>query len=248
MLTQIRRRRTILIVVLSIIGPIMILTLAGPGEGPDPGDKQTYLDKSGDEELAYLLVKLEKKTRQVIAGHYGRRQSGEPEATATYKKTLIENRILPAAVADPIFSEVVPGATGGRAWVRMVVPEPRNPNNRGDSTALAMLAELQKGAESVWQTTRSRPRRVACPVTESRRERQIRISHSMRRTVGRQARLSEPWSPESHPRSDRGRGVAVLTEIQKTKSDRGETFFRVRIDVSYVCFRSGGSRKIRLNK
>jgi hypothetical protein len=153
MLTQIRRRRTILIVVLSIIGPIMILTLAGPGEGPDPGDKQTYLDKSGDEELAYLLVKLEKKTRQVIAGHYGRRQSGEPEATATYKKTLIENRILPAAVADPIFSEVVPGATGGRAWVRMVVPEPRNPNNRGDSTALAMLAELQKGAESVWQTT-----------------------------------------------------------------------------------------------
>jgi hypothetical protein len=155
MLTQIRNRWTVLGVVLLLIGPITILTLAGPGDGSktDPGSEQTYLDKSGDEELAYLLVKLEKKTRQVIAGHYGRRQPGEPEATATYKNYLIKNRILPAAVADPIFSEVVPGATGGRAWVRMVVPEPRNPNNRGDPTALTMLAELQKGADSVWRTT-----------------------------------------------------------------------------------------------
>jgi len=116
-------------------------------------DKQTYLDKSGDEELAYLLVKLEKRTRQVIAGHYGRSQPGGPEATTAYKKNLIDNLILPAAVADPIFSEVVPGATGGRAWVKMVVPEPRNPNNEGDATSLAMLAELRSGAKSVWRTT-----------------------------------------------------------------------------------------------
>lgn len=155
MLKQIKSRWAAVVVALLLAGPIMILTIAGPGEDSrtDPAGKQTYLDKNGDEELAYLLVKLEKKARQVIAGHYGRRQPGEPQATATYKKYLIENLILPAAVADPIFSDVVPGATGGRAWVRMVVPEPRNPNNRGDSVALAMLAELQQGGDSVWRTT-----------------------------------------------------------------------------------------------
>jgi hypothetical protein len=154
MLNQIKDRRATLGVVLLLIGTAMIVALAGARDGSNAasGDEQTYLDKSGDEELAYLLVKLEKRTRQVVAGHYGRRQSGGTEATTTYKNYLIENRILPAAVADPIFSEVVPGATGGRAWVRMVVPEPRNPNNQGDATALAMLAELQKGAGSVWRT------------------------------------------------------------------------------------------------
>jgi hypothetical protein len=35
----------------------------------------------------------------------------------------------------------------------MVVPEPRNPNNRGDATALEMLAELRGGAASVWRAT-----------------------------------------------------------------------------------------------
>jgi hypothetical protein len=117
------------------------------------GAEQTWLDKSGDEELAYLLVKLEKQTRKVIAGHYGRKQEAGTEATAKYKEFLIKNRILPAAVADPIFSEVVPGATGGRAWVKMVVPEPRNPNNKGDLVSLAMLDELRRGANSVWRTT-----------------------------------------------------------------------------------------------
>ena len=61
---------------------------------------------------------------------------------------LTKNGILPAAVADHIFSEVVPAATGGRAWVKMVVSEPRNPHNRGDATALEMLAELQGGTSS----------------------------------------------------------------------------------------------------
>jgi hypothetical protein len=108
--------------------------------------EETDVDRSADEELACLLVKLEKQTRKVIAGHYGRQQEGGPEATKVYKDYMIKNLILPAAVADPIFSEVVPEATGGRAWVKMVVPEPRNPNNLGDATALEMFEELQEGA------------------------------------------------------------------------------------------------------
>ena len=36
--------------------------------------------------------------------------------------------------------------------MKMVVPEPRNANNKGDATALAMLAELKQGAGSVWRT------------------------------------------------------------------------------------------------
>lgn len=155
MLARITNLRGILVAALLLTGPIVMLAIAGPRDGtePDPGGEPAYLDKSGDEELAYLLVKLEKRTRQVIAGHYGREQSGGAEATAAYKDYLIKNRILPAAVADPIFSEVVPGATGGRAWVKMVVTEPRNPNNQGDSTALDMLAVLRKGVDAVWRTT-----------------------------------------------------------------------------------------------
>lgn len=139
------------LIVLVAISIAALGTVAGSpkaGAAPDAA----YLDKSGDEELAYLLVKLEKRTRAVIAGHYGRKQAGGAETTSTYKQFLIENRILPAAVADPIFSEVVPGATGGRAWVKMVVPEPRNPNNQGDSTALEMFAELARGGDAVWRS------------------------------------------------------------------------------------------------
>jgi methyl-accepting chemotaxis protein len=46
-------------------------------------------------------------------------------------------------VADEIFADVVPAVTGGRAWVRMVVKEPRNPNNRGDPIALELLEEVR---------------------------------------------------------------------------------------------------------
>lgn len=109
--------------------------------------------KNSDEELAYLLVKLEKQTRKVIAGHYGRTQPGHAENTSFYKEYLIRNSILPAAVADPIFSEVVPQATGGRAWVKMVVPNPRNPNNKGDATALDLVTALQKGIPFVERKT-----------------------------------------------------------------------------------------------
>ncbi len=106
-----------------------------------------------DQELARLLVKLEKRTRKVIAEHYSRPQAGGAEATSEYQHALIENRILPAAVADPIFSEVVPAATGGRAWVKMVVPEPRNPNNRGDAIALELIDELARGSAPVERDT-----------------------------------------------------------------------------------------------
>ncbi|MDH3889511.1 MAG: DUF3365 domain-containing protein [candidate division Zixibacteria bacterium] len=130
-----------IVAALALVIPAALI-LAGPGISSKP--------QSNDEELAYLLVKLEKQTRAVIAGHYGRMQDGGPDETLEYKEMLIRNRILPAAVADPIFAEIVPKATGGRAWVKMVVPEPRNPNNKGDHVALSMLAELEEGAESVW--------------------------------------------------------------------------------------------------
>lgn len=134
-----------------LIIPAMVLlgiVSGGPNDPPEPPpDEQTYLDKAGDEELAYLLVKLEKRTRQVIAGHYGRSQSAIPGVDALYKRGLAKNVILPAAVAGAVFSEVVPAATGGRAWVKMVRREPRNPNNLGDSISLVMLTELQTGAQ-----------------------------------------------------------------------------------------------------
>ncbi len=63
-----------------------------------------------------------------------------------YKRSLAKNLILPAAVADKIFAEVVPQATSGRAWVKMVVDEPRNPNNRADDVAKELLVEIKGGA------------------------------------------------------------------------------------------------------
>jgi hypothetical protein len=137
-------------IALAIVIP-MAMILAEPEKMSKPETEQKWLDKSGDEELAYLLVKLEKRTRAVIAGHYGRIQDGGSDETLEYKEALIRNGILPAAVADPIFAETVPKATSGRAWVKMVVPEPRNPNNIGDDVALEILAELKQGAESVWR-------------------------------------------------------------------------------------------------
>lgn len=110
-------------------------------------------EKSADEELAYVLVKLEKQTRRVIVNLHKKKQPGGKDKTITYKKYLIDNRILPAAIADSIFSDVVPQATGGRAWVKMVVPNPRNPNNTGDAVALDMVAALQQGVPSVERKT-----------------------------------------------------------------------------------------------
>lgn len=114
---------------------------APPGSGAPPEPPRT-----GDGELAYLLVKLALRTRAVMAGHYTRSQSRFPGVDLLYQRTLAKNGILPAAVADAVFSGTVPSATGGRAWVKMVVAEPRNPNNRGDATALELFAALRAGA------------------------------------------------------------------------------------------------------
>lgn len=93
---------------------------------------------ASDRELARLLVKLELKTRGVIAAHYG-------TADDTHRAWMAKNLLLPAGVADKIFHEVVPSETGGRAWVKMVVDQPRNPHNTGDATAKALLKELRTG-------------------------------------------------------------------------------------------------------
>lgn len=146
----------VVVAVLLIIPAVLLLAVVqgGPEPRPDPPrDEQTYLNKSGDEELAYLLVKLEKRTRQVVAGHYTRSQSSMPGVDVIHKRWMARNGILPAAVAGDIFSEVVPAATGGRAWVKMVRPDPRNPHNRGDSTVLAMFSELKEGALFVERST-----------------------------------------------------------------------------------------------
>lgn len=105
-----------------------------------------------DKELSVLLVKLEKRTRTVMADHYNASQYSA-DATKTYKKYMISNGILPAAIADPIFYETVRTTTKNRAWVKMVVANPRNPNNKGDSVALEMLEELRKGYDSSQRDT-----------------------------------------------------------------------------------------------
>jgi len=132
-----------------------VLSIVNAGPAPvksDPGAQRPVLTdgrvRSGDAELAYLLVKLELRTRAIIGGHYARSQSSMPGVDALYKRSLAKNLILPAAVADGIFAHVVPQATSGRAWVKMVVDEPRNPNNRADDVALALLDELRGGAST----------------------------------------------------------------------------------------------------
>ena len=106
----------------------------GPGEAAS-------VHHDGDAELARLLVKLELRTRAVIAGHY-------VGADAAHRAWLAEKVLLPAAVADQVFHEVVPPATGGRAWVKMVVDEPRNEHNRGDEIALALYHQIRDGSLS----------------------------------------------------------------------------------------------------
>ncbi|MFQ5848854.1 MAG: DUF3365 domain-containing protein [Candidatus Methylomirabilales bacterium] len=151
-------RRTVravgLLLFVASVGLLAAIVLSRPetssGPGPEP---MTYADKRGDQELAYLLVKLELKTRAVIGGHYTRAQSPLPGIDTIYKRWLAKNTILPAAVADRVFAEVVPGATGGRAWVKMVVEEPRNPHNRGDPIALELFREIQDGDPSTDRST-----------------------------------------------------------------------------------------------
>lgn len=130
-----------------------IVTSPSQIAAPSGTDHPSYVVKHGDQQLAYLLVKLVLKTRAVIAGHYTQDQSSVPGVNAIYSRWMARNLTLPAAVADQVFSEVVPGATGDRAWVKMVVDNPRNPHNRGDATALELLRTIRQGAPTAEQST-----------------------------------------------------------------------------------------------
>ncbi len=48
---------------------------------PAEPQEMTYVDMRGNQELAYLLVRLELQTRAVIGEHYTRAQSQLPELT-----------------------------------------------------------------------------------------------------------------------------------------------------------------------
>ncbi len=151
-------RRIVLAIALGVfIVSVALLTgiiLSQPvGVSESNAGVPTYEDKQGDQEFAYLLVKLELRLRAVIGGHYTRPQSAIPGVDDIYKRWVAKNAILPAAVADRVFSEVVPGVTGGRAWVKMVVGSPRNPNNRGDSIALELLDTIQNGNTTAERAT-----------------------------------------------------------------------------------------------
>ena len=151
---------TLVVAILSIVSMTFNLGLffAGPGtslkqEAPASSQERASADRKGDEQLAYLLVKLELQARSEMASHFTRKQSAIPGVDKLYQRLLVKNLILPAAVAGNIFSEVVPQATSGRAWVKMVVDQPRNPKNRGDEEALNLLAELRKGAPTAERNT-----------------------------------------------------------------------------------------------
>ena len=100
-----------------------------------------------EQEMSRLLVKLELRTRGVIAKHY-------VAAGSEHQKWMIRNVLLPAAVADSIFHDVVPTATGDRAWVKMVVDKPRNPHNVGDAIAVELLDDLRKGESHAERETK----------------------------------------------------------------------------------------------
>ena len=139
---------------IAFIGLLGSLFTSGPETSPEASPDETeYVDRQGDEQLAYLLTKLVLKTRAVAGGHYTRPQSRVPGINLLYQRWLAKNTILPAAIADRIFAEVVPGATGGRAWVKMVVDDPRNENNRGDPIALELLREIKGGSPSAERST-----------------------------------------------------------------------------------------------
>jgi len=110
------------------------------------GQAPIAASQTGDHELAQLLVKLERRTRAVIAEHY-------VAADGEHRDWMARSVLLPAAVADKVFHTVVPEATNGRAWVKMVVDAPRNPHNQGDAAANDLLQALRNGKTSVQRST-----------------------------------------------------------------------------------------------
>lgn len=155
------RQRTVQFSAAIVAGVLLVFSLganlgvffANPHVGSKPkriagATQQAKHTLNADQELAYLLVKLELATRGEIASHFTRHQSPVPGVDKLYQRMMVKNMILPAAVAGAVFAETVPNATQGRAWVKMVVDDPRNPNNRGDEIALELLEELRAGAET----------------------------------------------------------------------------------------------------
>ncbi len=161
------KSRTILNLIVAVVGGIVValslvlnigLMSASPVL-PESTEAQSATrvvvatDRTGDEELAYMLVKLMLETRREIAGHFTRVQSPIPVVSRVYQRLMVKNLILPAAVADHVFAETVPSATNGRAWVKMIVDEPRNPHNQGDQITTELLAELRTGKTTAERTT-----------------------------------------------------------------------------------------------
>ena len=134
--------KLIVSLVLSTLLVVAAITVAGTAH-----ESFADADREFDREFARLLVKLELRTRAVIAKHY-------VQADDAHRDWLAHNLLLPAAVADNVFHEVVPEVTDGRAWVKMIVDEPRNPNNAGDSVTPAMLSELRDGESNVERITK----------------------------------------------------------------------------------------------
>ena len=142
------------IVTLGLGVTLALLIAPHPALDPLPGPhSKSFTLKHGDQQLAYMLVKLELRTRATIYAHYTRQQSPVPGVDFVYRRWLAKNGILPAAVADRVYADVVPAATGGRAWVKMVVEEPRNPHNVPDPIAQALFEEIRSGASTAEKQT-----------------------------------------------------------------------------------------------
>ncbi len=157
-LSLMKRRRIMQLAATIVAGAILVFSLganlglffANPRNASKPQavrvpEPEGHV-RNADEQLAYLLVKLELATRREIGSHFTRHQSFVPGVDRLYQRLLVKNMIVPAAVAGAVFTETVPNATQGRAWAKMVVDDPRNPNNRGDEGELDLLAELRAGA------------------------------------------------------------------------------------------------------
>jgi hypothetical protein len=110
----------------------------GKSKAAQVPEQMQSVNRECDQELGRLLVRLVLRTRGTVLGHY-------VAADDAHRDWMAKNVLLPAAVADKVFYEAVPAATGNRAWVKMVVDQPRNPHNAGDATASALLGELRGG-------------------------------------------------------------------------------------------------------
>ena len=112
--SQMKRRRTMQLAATIVAGAIFVLSLganlglffANPRKAskpqgiyvPGPAEQ----DRNPDEQLSYLLVKLELATRREIGSHLTRHQSSIPGVNKLYQRLLVKNMILPAV--PPVYS------------------------------------------------------------------------------------------------------------------------------------------------